>query len=131
MNTPAAVKAQVPGFVVGSCARCGKPILVPASDPENHEMDVCGGCGLAVGISEGRAGGVSSRDDDGTRPSSAPGAATPAGGDELEPVLTQTHAYTRFEWDCGETTDERDIDPAYEKRTCEACGAVNEIGETR
>lgn len=36
---------QVPtDLVIGACARCGKPVLVPRTDPRNHEMELCPSC---------------------------------------------------------------------------------------
>lgn len=39
---------RVEGYVVGDCARCGKPILVGSGDAKNRAMDVCMACTVEI-----------------------------------------------------------------------------------
>lgn len=47
-------------LLVGKCARCGAPCIIPATDPDNAEMEVCAAChgdvirDLTNGTAEGR-----------------------------------------------------------------------------
>lgn len=43
MEEPMSVKLPK-GLIVGECARCEKPVLIPIEDPKNHEMECCPRC---------------------------------------------------------------------------------------